>query len=237
MTNTHSNAEGRVGLPSAVAQYFRFALPSERRVIRTARFRQSGVMRATENGAWRSFTAAETISTDPIRFSWDAWMRLGPLLGVRIRDSYIDGEGGSEVKLAGLVTVAKRCDTAEMASASLIRYAAEAPWFPTALLPNEHVGWAALGENAARMTLQDGVTTIQLDVEFGDHGEIVRASTARYRDIGNELVLTPWAGYFRDYARIDGMMIPTTGEVEWIPPSGPVSVWRGRIDDARYVFA
>ena len=237
MTSTHTDAGNRVGLPSAVARYLRFALSSERRVIRTARFRQSGVMRASEHAAWRSFTAVETISTDPIGFTWDAWMRLGALLAVRIRDSYADGEGRSEAKLAGLVTVAKRRGTTEMASASLMRYAAEAPWFPTALLPREHVGWAALGEKAARMTLQDGVTTVQLTVEFGDYGEIVRTSTARYRDIGNELVLTPWAGHFRDYARIDGMMIPTAGEVEWIPPTGPVSVWRGRIDDARYVFA
>jgi hypothetical protein len=229
--------EQLAGLPAPVARYFEFALTPGRPLIRRARLQQTGVMRSRAGAPWYSFTAAEHFSVAPPGFVWDASMRMAPFISVRIRDAYLGGEGISAATIAGLIGLGSQRGTPEVASASLVRYLAEAVWLPTALLPSEGVGWTAVDERTARATLSDGVTTVSLDVHFDERGEIVRVATTRYRDVDGVPVLTPWEGHFRDYAPIEGMMIPRTAEVAWALPEGPLSVWRGRIVAAEYEFA
>jgi hypothetical protein len=38
----------------------------------------------------------------------------------------------------------------------------------------------------------------------------------------------------RDYKRVDGFMIPTTGEVAWVLPEGRAPYWRGQLIDVRF---
>ncbi|MDP9024171.1 MAG: hypothetical protein M3N13_02195 [Candidatus Eremiobacteraeota bacterium] len=110
-------------------------------------------------------------------------------------------------------------------------------WFPTALLPRSGVSWTSLSGNRARVTIADGGTTVSCDVDFGRRAEIVRVSALRHRDAHGKSGLTLWVGHWMDYRRIDGMMIPTKGEVEWMLPEGPFPYWRGRVIDAQYEFA
>lgn len=225
------------GLPPPVARYFAFALPPGGRIIEDASLLQSGMMRTGERAAWRPFTATEVFSTRPVGFVWDASMAMLPLVSIRIRDEYVGGRGASEAKVGALLSVGKQAGTPEVASASLVRYLAEAPWLPTALLPRSGVVWTPLTGGGARATLTDGDTTVSLELEFGDNGEIVRTSALRYRAVGAENVLTHWTGRYGAYARVGGMMIPTEAEVAWGPPQGEFSVWRGRITGARYRYA
>ena len=160
---------------------------------------------------------------------------MAPLVSIRIRDSYIRGAGASEAKLAGLVPLGRQ-STPEVATASLVRYLAEAAWIPTALLPGEGITWTEVDHTTARATLTDLETTVWIDVQFGEHGGIERVSTMRYRDVNGSLVRTPWIGYFRDYACTQGMMIPMAADVQWGLPEGALSVWRGRILTAEYQF-
>jgi hypothetical protein len=140
-------------------------------------------------------------------------------------------------KLAALVPVVNQRGTPKMASGELLRYLAEAPLLPTALLPREGVSWEAISESTARATLADGATKVSCDVCFSERGEIVRISVMRYRDADGEALLTPWIGHWRDYRRVNGMMIPMAGEVEWVLPEGAFSYWRGRTLTAQYEFA
>ncbi len=52
---------------------------------------------------------------------------------------------------------------------------------------------------------------------------------ARYRDVDGKCVPTPWEGHFRQYERVEGVMVPREGEVAWILPEGRLSYWRGRV--------
>ena len=150
----------------------------------------------------------------PPGFIWDASCRMAPFVPFRIRDSYIGGRGASESSVAGVIRVGGQRDTPEVASASLVRFLAEAARFPTELLPNEEITWTEIDDQNARVTLTDMQTTVSIYVHFGEHGGMDRISTMRYRDVRGHLVLTPWVGYFRDYTRIQGMMIPMTAEVQ-----------------------
>ena len=226
------------GLPEPVIQYFEFALTPGQPRIRRARVTHAGEFRSGgADGSWRPFTDVQHFAVDPPGFVWDAAIQMAPLLTVRVRDSYIDGVGGMRGKLASLIAVVDHQGTPELAAGALHRYLAEAVWFPTALLPSTRVAWEAIDEHTARATLTDGETSVSLAFHFGARGEIVGAYTAvRYRDVKGAAVPTPWVCHYEDYARVDGMMVPMTGEVEWLLPAGEWPYWRGRIVQADYDF-
>jgi len=221
-------------LPSPVRRYLRFALAPGQRSITRARIRQRGVMRALDRRArWNPFTAIERFTSNPVGFVWSASMRVAPLVRVRIRDAYLEGRGVSEASVAGVIRFrASKQEAVSIADAALLRFLAEAPWIPTALLPSDVLSWSPLDERNARVTLRDGTRSVAVDVAFGERGEIERVSADRYAS--RALGVLPWSGRFSDYESMTGMMIPTAAEVEWVTSEGPVPVWRGRVVSAEY---
>ena len=216
------------GLPVPVARYFEYALTPGQRVVRRARMEHAGDFLLRPR-AWSRFTSVEVFTVCPPGFVWDATIHAAPLVAVRVRDMYSGGEGSMKGAIAGLVPVVDQHGTREMAEASLQRYLAEAPWVPTALLPGAGVRWSAVDDTTARATLVDGAVTASVDFHFGADGAIERVSAVRWRDVDGTPVATPWAGRLWDYRRLDGMMVPTAGEVAWHPPEGPLPYWRGRV--------
>ena len=225
------------GLPTPVRRYFELALTPGQPLVRRAHLRWAGSFLARPPEGWSPFTAEQHCSVRPRGFVWDADIRMWPLLPTRVRDSYVAGEGAMLARVAAVVPVVDQHGTPEMAAASLLRYLAEATWYPTALLPCEGVRWDAIDENSARATITDGATTVSLDAHFGERGEIERISAMRHRDVKGTPVLTPWMGHSRDYQRVNGMMIPMSGEVEWLLPERRLPYWRGRIVKAEYDIA
>jgi hypothetical protein len=127
-------------------------------------------------------------------------------------------------------------DHPAFAQGQLLRYLAEAPWYPTALLPRAGVRWEAEGERSERATLVDGLTTASLLFVFGDDGlvELVRAE-ARGREVRGKLVLQPWEGRLSKPQARGPYTVPHEGTVAWIDSDGtPEPYWTGRLVDARY---
>jgi hypothetical protein len=116
-----------------------------------------------------------------------------------------------------------------------MRYLAEAAWYPTALLPSSGVLWEARDDHSARATFTNGATTIALDFCFGSNCLIVSVSTERRRRSAGDYA--PWQGWFRDYQKRDGMLIPMAAEVGWREAQGVFPYWRGRISEIYYEFA
>lgn len=224
-------------LPAPVARYFEFALAPEQPIIARARFEQRGAFRRTPADDWHPFTAVQEVTAVSPSFVWDAKIHLAPLTTAHVRDSYVDGEGATKGKIGGLLTIVDVRGTPELATAALLRWLAEAPWYPTALLPRTGLAWTPIDARSARVTLIDGVTRVSLDVRFGQGGEIAGSSARRHREVDGEMVLTPWAGTCTGYRRVDGMMIPTDGEVGWALPEGTFTYWRAHTERAKFEFA
>lgn len=230
---TTSERDQLAALPAPVARFFEGALAPGQHGVSTARLEQEGEF-LLRPGTWKPFTAIEYFSVRPPGFVWDATIRMAPLISVRVRDSYVRGEGAMRGRVAALVSVASQHGTPEMASASLVRYLAECAWLPSALLPGDGLVWEPIDESCARATLTDGTITVSLDVRFGENGEIVQASADRYRDVDGAPVLTPWVARYGEHMQVDGMLVPMWGEVEWALPDGPQPYWRGRVVKAEY---
>lgn len=227
------------GLPPPVQRYFRAVLREGQPVIAVARFTHTGTFNMGEDAPnWRPFSSSQIVTTQRPGFVWNGRIRMAPGLPALVHDAYVAGEGLLHATLLGMVTLADLRGTPEMAEGELLRYLAEAMWYPTALLPSQGVEWSAIDETSARATLTDGMTTASLDFRFGPDGLIQSSgTTARPRVLGGTVVAAPWSGRGWTYEVHDGMRIPIDAEVAWIQPDGPYPYWRGRIASIAYEYA
>lgn len=233
------DAEELNGLPAPVQRYFRAVLAEGQPVVAALSVEHAGTFNMSETGEeWRPFTSKQRVVTRRPGFDWEGHIELMPGLTVRVHDAYIAGEGILHASLFGLLTLVNLHGTPEMARGELMRFVAEAAWYPTVLLPSQGVQWEAIDSTSARATLTDGKTGVTLLFRFDENGliESVRAEQ-RGRSVAGKLIPTPWEGRWSHYEIREGMRIPLKGEVAWILPGGPKPYWRGRITRISYEFA
>lgn len=227
------------GLPPVVQRYCRSVLREGQPLVALTRFTHTGTFNMGEQTPkWRAFSSSQTVTVRRPGFVWDARVRMAPGLHVFVHDAYVAGEGLLRAKVLGLVAVADVHGTPEVAAGELMRYLAEAMWYPTALLPSQGVHWTAIDDTSARATLTDGATTVSLDFHFGPDGLIESTyAAARPRTSGGVVVSAPWRGRAWGYEVRHGMRIPLEAEVAWIDPTGAYPYWRGRITHIDYEYA
>lgn len=224
------------GLPAPVQRYFRAVLKEGQPLIVAVSIEHSGTFNMGETTEqWKPFSSTQSVVIQRPGFIWDARIRMAPGMTAHVHDAYIAGEGVLTAKLLGLLTVVKQPSTPELAHGELMRFFAEAAWYPTALLPSQGVTWQAIDNSKASASLTDGTVMVKLVFQFDALGLIssVRSDT-RYRAVDGVQVATPWQGRFWGYERQDGILVPLDGEVEWLLADRPKPYWRGRIQRIQY---
>lgn len=224
------------GLPEPVRDYFTHVLQDRQQYVDSIRLKQEGKLRPGDADLpWKPFTATQYITVDSPGFFWDARVRLWPLLTLQIGDLYCDGRGNASVSLFGVVPLGGDDASSELNEGELLRYLAEAVWYPTALLPSEGVQWEAIDDSTAAATLEYGGATATLTFHFTENNEVSKVHAEhRPRRVANGYEPTPWTGYWHDYETKNGIRIPTAGEVVWHLPDGDMEAWRGRVTDISY---
>ena len=228
-----------IGLPAPVQKYFRAVLKDGQPIVSAVYVEHSGTFNMSGTGEkWKRFTSTQRVIAQRPGFDWEARIEMMPGLTGRVHDAYIAGEGILHAMLFGLVSLVNLRGTAEIAQGELMRFLAEAAWYPTALLPSQGVQWKAMDDISAEATLKDGKTALTLLFRFDENGLIksVRAE-ARGRTVAGAVIPTPWEGQWSNYELRDGICVPTEGEVAWVLPEGSKPYWRGRIKSIRYEFA
>lgn len=227
------------GLPSPVQRYLRTVLKDGQQMVTGVHVRHRGTFNMGETGdRWRPFDSDQRVVTVPPGFDWEARIRMMPGLTVRVRDVYVAGEGILQATLLGLIPLVNRRGTGEIAEGELMRFLAEAAWYPTVLLPGRGVRWEAIDERSARAILVDGAVSVSMCFWFDQNGLIESVSADnRGRTVDGQVIPTPWRGRFRDYQDHGGMQVPVEGEVAWLLPEGAKPYWRGRITGIAYEFA
>jgi hypothetical protein len=226
------------GLPAPVERYFRAALEEGQPMVAGARVWHTGTFNMGETtDQWKPFTSDQVVVTQRPGFDWNGRVAMMPLLPVRVHDAYVAGEGILRASVIGLFPVADMRGTGDVAEGELMRFFAEAAWYPTALLPSQGVRWEAVNDTSARATLTEGDISITMLFTFGEEGLIdtVRAE-ARGRTVGGEILPTPWQGRFWNYEERGGMRVPLDGEVAWLLPKGEKPYWRGHTTGIYHEF-
>lgn len=227
------------GLPAPVQRYFRTVLTDGQPLIAAATVTHRGLFNMGETtDQWRPFTSRQRVVTRRPGFVWDGKMAVLPGLPVHVHDAYVAGEGILHPAIFGLFTLMDMRGTPEVATGELMRFFAEAAWYPTALLPSQGVQWAPIDERSARATLVDGPISLSMTFTFADDGTLQSVlADARGRTVGGQIVMTPWEGRWSDVQVRDGMRVPIAGEVAWLTPEGRKPYWRGTITSLHYELA
>src|ERR1700682_1590875 len=228
-----------IGLPAPVQTYFRAVLKDGQPIVSGVHVELSGTINMSATGEkWKRFTSTQRVIAQRPGFDWEGRIEMMPGLTARVHDAYVAGEGVLHATLFGLVSLANLRGTPEIAQGELMRFFAEAAFYPTALLPSQGVQWKAIDDLSAKATLKDGEAAVTLLFRFDENGLIksVRAE-ARGRTVAGAVIPTPWEGQWSNYELRDGICVPTEGEVAWLLPEGPKPYYRGRITSLHYEFA
>lgn len=190
---------------------------------------QKGKMkRALGTDSWMSFTARQSIEIGACNFAWRA--RFSPFGLVSVCDALENGIGRLDVKALGYIPMVRTPHTPALVRGELMRYLAELPWAPDAILENSALRWRV---GSGDIIVGAGEGTSAVDVIFGLDGA-GRIATAfapdRPRSAIDPILLTPWRGRFSDYRLHQGRWLPFAGEVAWEIDGKEEKYWQGTIE-------
>jgi len=109
-------------------------------------FEQRGQMWRKPGGPPTNFKARQTIRHDSPGFMWRA--RMGPIV---VADYLVDGTGGLDVTILGAFRVARMVGGTASNQGEALRYLAELPWCPDAILTNRALDWIVVDEKTIKV--------------------------------------------------------------------------------------
>jgi hypothetical protein len=143
-----------VGLPEPVQRWLRWSNVVGTAYPVTVRLRQEGEFRMGQDRGWMPFTAQEYYTTDPPGYVWKVIFRMAPLVTVRGRDRYADGQASILMRLLSLIPVAND-HSPGLDQGAMLRFLNETMWFPAGVL-SPYISWEARDATSAVATMRYG---------------------------------------------------------------------------------
>jgi hypothetical protein len=224
-------------LPDIVREYALNAGAAERNPPLSVFFHQLCQMRMNPGDEWMNLQAEQVIGIRKTAFVWYAEQKKKLFVTMRVVDAFVDGSGHLNVRALGSLPIADMSGPGAD-EAELMRYLAELPWAPDAMLHNRQLRWRQLDEKTVEVEAGEGGTLAKVRLTFNDAGDIVAMEAdSRGRSEGMEVVPRPWRGSYSDHRKIEGSFagetgyrrIPTKGEIGWVLDDGYFAYWRGQI--------
>nr|WP_155847481.1 DUF6544 family protein [Asticcacaulis sp. AC402] len=179
--------------------------------------------------SWMGFTATQTISTRNCEFDWRT--RAGPLGVISGRDALQGGEGRFDIMALGFIPIARAAHTPALVRGELLRYLAELPWAPDAILHNSRLRWRTDGPDTLAVSAGSGETACEVELSLGNDGRIASGfAPDRPRSASAPTLPTPWRGRFSDYRNLNGTWLPFAAEVAWEIGGKEIVYWQARLD-------
>ena len=196
-------------------------------------FSQTGKMRISlKSRLWLPFTARQTMSVKSCAFAWNA--RFSPLGYMTVTDALEDGGGRLDVTALGMVPIARSKRNATLTRGELVRYLAELPLVPDAILHNRDLSWREVDDSTIAVTAGTVDTACEVVLGLGPDQRIVSAFCAdRAASATPPFAPMPWRGQFSDYRQTNGRWIPSAAQVGWVIDGKVDTYWKGRIENWR----
>ena len=218
----------RTDLPEIVRAYARRNMLGARVPARWVALTQDAELRQQKGGAWGEVSARQSIASGAPAFVWDARQKTLGLTMARVVDSFASGTGMLEVRIAGGYVVA-RAEGPDIDASEAMRYLAELPWNPDAILGNPELIWQVLDDARVTVSVMVNGQPVAFTFTF-ENGDIVSGrSDARPALENGKTVLRPWVGTFSDYGEIGGRRVPRLGEIGYVYEDGYEAYFRGRL--------
>lgn len=214
-------------LPATVQRWLRAAGVVGRERPFADRLKQEGEFRLSEDRDWMPYRAEQYFTMNPPGFIWIASFEMTPLVSISGRDRYQNGVGDIEMRVLGVVPVAKKSGGG-LNQGALHRYLGEIVWFPAAAL-DPSIRWEAIDDNSALATMRSGGEAVSATFVFDDQGRVVSLSADRYND--DRGGIEPWSVSIAEYGSFGGIEIPVAGEGVWHYETGDFAYIRWRITE------
>lgn len=216
-------------LPEALRQRAVFNGAGRDGALRAVRLLQEAEFRRGAEADWGPMPAVQHMGLGTAAFVWDARAPGVLLPSFTVIDAYVNGRGLLRANLFGVIRVAD-AQAPVYDRAEAMRYLAELPWVPDAVLGNPEIAWTARedGTYDAALDTPSGRVSVRFSLdENGDFAEMVAMRPDRRPD-GAEFT-REWRGRYTDYDWIGGRRIPLSGEVGYVEGGEYWAYWRGRI--------
>lgn len=202
---------------------------NETRVAGQSLLTQTGEVKLSpDSDRWYAFSARQTMAVTACAFQWRA--RIRPIGYLTVTDALQAGKGQSDVTALGVVPWVRRPASVALTKIEMIRYLAELPYAPDAMLHNRALGWRVLDTN--RIAVSAGPAAMQIEVIFAlDVDGRVASATAqdRPRSTQTPYLPTPWSIEFSDYRLQHGRWVPFAGQAAWRIDGVQTPCWRGML--------
>ncbi len=218
-----------VDLPEPVQRWLRFSGVVGKERPTTVRLKQEGELRLGERG-WFPFTAEEYYTTDPPGFVWTVKVEMAPLVSVVGRDAYLGGRGSMDMRLFGLIPVAKDSGP-EMDRGDLLRYLNEIMWFPAGAI-SPYITWEAKDATSAQATMSYAGVSASATFIFDEQGRLANMLAERFDREDGKVNL--WSTPITGYGGFAGVRIPVAGEGVYARDTGDYPYIRLRITALEY---
>jgi len=219
-------------LPASVQRWLENAQVIGKDRVTSVRLQQKGEMRTKADAAWIPLEAQQYFRTEEPGFIWKAKIKAAPFIFLVGRDRYVDGHGDMLIQLQALKTVADSHGE-EVDQGTLLRYLAELPWFPTAAL-SPYITWEEIDAYAAKVTMNYQGVKASAVYQFNDQYEVSYFEAKRYMESAGSYSLETWAGTSYDTKDLNGLRIPTRGEVTWKLKTGDFTWLKWEITEIEY---
>jgi len=219
-----------IQLPDRIRE---FALRADARpddLARSISFSQSAEMQLGAGKPWQAFQARQIVACGEPGFLWQARQMLWFLPKFQVVDAFVAGQGSLTVRLLGLFRIVHATGPA-LSHDEALRYLAELPLTPDAMLGNPDIKWRALESDWVEASMLVGEKRAVVRFGFDVSGDIVemRADSRATTDNAGSPARYPWLGFFRSYRRVGPRRIPTELEVGYIRPDGYRAYFQARI--------
>ena len=221
-------------LPAPVQKYFKYSLQENQNQISFVKLKHEGIFRQSQGQGWMPIAGQEYFTTENPGFVWIGKMKPLPIFWIDGEDKFIDGKGNFQIKLLSLFTVVDTKGN-ETDESELLRWLAETPWFPTSLLPSKYLHWEGVNSSSAKDIVEYGKIKASAIFSFNEQGQIIKLNADRYRTVNNSYSKDKWIGYYRDYSKVNDLMIPKEIEAAWnLSSGGEFSYAKFKVTDIEY---
>lgn len=221
-----------IHLPTPVRRWLTESGIIGKESIHKVHLRQKGFMKLKpEQKNWIEAEAEQSFTIDRPSFIWRVKTSMAglPVVG---RDRFSEGEGGMQIKLAGLIPVVNVSNDKKLNESTIQRYLGEIIWFPSAAL-SPYISWEAVDNNSAKATMRIGNNEGSALFHFNAAGELERFTAQRYKDIRDEKP-TEWVAEVKGYGTVAGIKIPVRIETSWILEEGIFTWYKFDVFDVKY---
>ena len=215
LTHFSGNPRARPDVPAQVVELALRLGSTPDRLAEFVTFTQSGLMWRSPDSKSVRFRARQAMATVRSGFIWRATMN--PFRALSVADYFHDGNGGLVASVFNLVPIADAEPSATLSKGQMLRYLAELPWNPDAMLANADISWSVEDETRIIASIGQGAERAEIAFSLNDQGLIIAAHAKSrlylHGDIEEE---RPWHGRFWDYQDVRGYRIPMQAEVAWV---------------------